>query len=359
MKAGTPRSRKRVTCMDVAQLAGVTIGSVSRVLNGAANVTPQVREKVMRAADMLNYRPSAAARMLARQRHETVGLVFEREHVTTLYGAQLMEGICGALTENGLRLATGMVQWKSRVEQVEELPMIRTASVDGLVLDIAQIEGDVDAMAGRLRIPYVLINPSGSRPYNRISPNDEPVAVQATTYLIERGHRRIAYIPCPINVTHSSQADRMNGYAGAMQRAGLPPIPMWDKPLTRKVGGDGEEDDYIVRMRIFHREHRCTAVVCYSYVEAIRMLYSCFQLGLKVPEDVSLIACDHAPQPDITPVPITCFHLDRYEMGRLAVKMLLQRIEENGAAVPSITYDGTFVAGDSVATVRESVEDQS
>jgi DNA-binding LacI/PurR family transcriptional regulator len=303
-------------------------------------VSDGIRQRVMEAASSLNYRPSAAARMLASRRHETIGMVFEREQVNTRYGARLIDGVAERLSETGHRLAMGMVSWRSTAEEVENLPMLRTLSVDGLIVDTAQIRGDIDAVLARIGVPYVFVNPSGSRPYNAIMPDDLASGRQATDYMIERGHKRIAFMPCGKEVHHSSGQDRMNGYARAMSRAGLSPIPGWDE-LIRDVYA--AEDEYAQRLKSYREEHDCTAVVCHTSAEAVRSLMGCYRFGIRVPEDVALVSCDIEPSMATSPISQPGIHLDRYEMGRMAVDMLHERIENPRADLPTVYYKGKLI----------------
>ena len=333
-------NKDRLTYVDVARLAGVTPATVSRVLNNASNVAPRTRARVLKAIRATGYKPLSAARMLARQRHETIGLIFEREHTNSYYGARLMEGISQALTENGLKLAMGAVSWSSRAEEIERLPLLSTVSVDGLILDVAQISGDVDAVVAKLGLPYVYVNLSGSRPCNTIMPDDVAGGETATQYLIDAGHRNIAYIPCYHRLRHSCQADRMKGYVQAMTRASLPPIPLWDEPLKWLYGRD---DEYLGRTKLFREKYGVTAIVTHAMFEAVRTLFACYQLGLKAPRDMTIVACDMDPTVWVAPVAIPCVHFDRLEMGKLAVEMLLRRIANSGQDVPTHRYRGKLV----------------
>jgi DNA-binding LacI/PurR family transcriptional regulator len=338
----------KITSIEVARLAGVAHATVSRVVNNPGIVSPDTREKVLKAIRATGYKPSSSARMLVRQKHETVGLIFEKEHIKTYYGSCLIEGVSESLAENGQRLAMAMVKWHSRVEEIETLPLLRTVSVDGLILDIHALIGDQDAVVARLGLPYIFINPSGYRPYNTIMPDDVLVARDATQYLIARGHRKIAYIPGPGTVAHSSQADRMKGYAEGMIKAGLQPVPLWDVPLEKE---DYPVEDYLSRVRIFKEKYGCTAIVAYDATEAPRILYAGYKLGLEIPQDFSLVACDYDPVMRVLPVAITCYHFDRTAMGKRAVAMLDQRIKCSGADIPSIRLDSTLIEGKSVISL--------
>jgi DNA-binding LacI/PurR family transcriptional regulator len=333
--------KSKVTSVDVARLAGVAHATVSRVINNPAIVTPNTREKVLNAIRVTGYKPSSSARMLVRRTYETIGLIFEKEHLNTFHGARLIEGVTEKLSESGHRLAMGMIKWRTPAVQIEQLPLLRTHSVDGLILDVAQIAGDLDVVVSRLGLPYVYINPSGGRPYNTIKPDDGAAASLATQYLIDHGHRRIGYIPCYSNQTHGSQEDRMKGYVDTLLRANLQPIPLWDRPIE-KIYVDGD-DDYTQRLRIFHDQYGCTGIVNYTSGEALRMLFACYRLGLKVPEDIALIGCDFSPSITDAPVSIPTIHLDRMKMGQMAVDMLLERIRNPNRDIPSVFFKGILV----------------
>jgi DNA-binding LacI/PurR family transcriptional regulator len=331
--------KTRTTCISVAKLAGVGQATVSRVINNPQSVTPEKRRKVLQAIKMTGYRPSSAGRMLARQRHESIGLIFEKESVTSFYGARLIEGLAGQLSDCGQRLAIGMVKWRATVEEIEQLPLLKTLSVDGLILDLAHIRGDLDAAVSRLGLPYVYINPPGTRPYNTIMPDDIAAAGQATQYLIDRGHKKIGYIPCYKDTFHSSQKDRMRGYVDTLLRAGLQPAPLWDRPIEEMYG---EDNDYGKRLKIC-REHGCTGIVTYTSGEALRMYMACCHMGLKIPQDMALIGCDFDPAISDAPIAVPTFHLDRMKMGQMAVRMLMERIDHPDRDIPTVYYSGTLI----------------
>jgi len=345
MSGKTAYKKSRISVTDVARMANVAHSTVSRVLNNNPNVSSRTREKILSIISATGYKPLWSARSLVSQRHNTIGLIFEREHINSLYGARLIEGICDRFAETGHRLAVGMMHWKSPAESIEELPLLSTVSVDGLILDLAQIRGDIDAVVSRLGVPYVYINPSGSRPYNAIMPDDVAAGRAATQYLIDRGHRRIAFMPHGKNLNHSSGTDRMHGYARAMSQAGLPLIPGWDEPIEQVY----TPDDFARRLGMYHREHGCSAVVCYSTSEAMRTYIVAAQMQIRVPDDVALIGCDVSEAADLFPPSMPSVQLDRAEMGRMAVDMLLERIRNPHIDLPTAYHKGKIL--DNVLTL--------
>ncbi len=332
--------KKRPSVVDVARLAGVDHSTVSRFLNKNPNVAMATGEKIRQAIKMTGYKPFGSARSLVLRRHETIGLIFEKEHINTFYGARLIEGISEKLSETGNRLAMGMIRWYRPATEIEDLPLLKTHSIDGLILDVAQIDGDLDAVVSRLGLPYVYVNPRGGRSFNTIMPDDVAVANMAVQYLIDRGHRKIGYIPGYKKTKHSSQWDRMKGYVEAILRAGLQPVPLWDKPLEEI---HKEDNDYDLRLKLYRQEYGCTGIVAHSGTEALRMLFACYKEGVKVPRDLAMIGCDFTPTITEAPVSIPCIHLDRLKMGQAAVQMLMERIKEPERDIPTVYFGGSLI----------------
>jgi DNA-binding LacI/PurR family transcriptional regulator len=356
----TTRKKARITCKGVAQLAGVGIGTVSRVLNGASNVSPEVRKKVLDVIQATNYRPCSAAGVLARQRYNCIGLVSETELQDTSYSTSLIQGISFALAQFGHRLAMGLAHQKSEATELLNLPLLKSRSVDGLIMDLHTIHGDVGAVLARLDMPFIFINPLRMRSYNTVMPDDVAVASKAVEYLYQRGHRRIAYMPHIATTPHVSQFDRMKGYLETMSRHQLSALPLWDQalPVPGNNATEKHPDVAVVvasersrRIELWVREHGCTGIVTYNALDAARVLAACHHLGLKVPDQISIISCDSDPVLELLPVQITCIALSRREMGQRAVEMLLERIENPQKDLPTWLTTGTLQEGASVKTL--------
>lgn len=344
------RGRSRVTCIDVARMVGVAPSTVSRVINSSHRVSAQTRGRVMSAIKATGYRPLQSASSLPRGTHGTIGLISEIEDAhadATSYSTELISGVSFAITRFGLRLAMDMVHVRAEAHEIESLPLFQTVSIDGLILDVCNVRGNVGEVADELRLPVVFVNAPEPRSFNTVMPDDTAVARSATDYLIQRGHRRIGYIPSAGVNKHSSQPRRMNGYVQAMLKAQLQPLPLWDVPTL----GDGYQNaDYIERLR-HYQSQGCTGIVVYNAPAAAYVLRACVQLGVSVPKDMSIISCDFDPMVKYAVVPITCFKLDRVKMGTLAVEMLGRRIENHSLNVPSIFLTGELKELESVRAI--------
>jgi LacI family transcriptional regulator len=213
--------------------------------------------------------------------------------------------------------------------------MLQSHSVDGLILDLHLITGNLDSVLPTLGPPYVLVNPSMARPYNSIKPDDPAAGRMAVEYLISRGHRRIGYVPSAAPNPHSSHTDRLLGYLHAMQAAGLLAAGVTHDPLEQL-----DHAGLCARIRDLVEVQRCTALVIYDGINAAKVLRGCYEMDLRVPKRVSLMACDDSPVLDQSVVPLSCFRFDRSEMGRMAFEMVLTRVRGAGQDLPTRILKG-------------------
>lgn len=348
-------NNKKVTSDDVARLAGVTKASVSRVLNNKPNISEKTRQRVLEAVQLLNYRPISAARTLTLQKNEMIGLICETEHSISYYGAPFIEGVSIKLSELGQKLAVCSVHAHSQIEDLVDLPMLKTVAVDGLILDVHTLLGDFEALLSKLRIPYVLVNPRLPRLTNTIMPDDVKVARQAVEYLHRHGHQRIGYVPC-LKTNHSSQYNRIEGYHRQMNACALKALPLLSLSFNETdtalgtMALPGAQNIDIVRQYL--RDYDCSALITYSFNEAIYICSILNVLDIAIPNQISVLSCDFEPSLWFLPVPVTAFHLDRAEMGKMAVEMLHERIVKFGKDIPSQFIEGNLIVGRSVAKLN-------
>ncbi|MCC6423942.1 MAG: LacI family DNA-binding transcriptional regulator [Phycisphaerales bacterium] len=337
-----------LTSVDIARLAGVAPSTISRVLNRAGGFSKQTERRVLEVVRKTGYRPSLAASSLSRKANDTIGLITEIEGQPGYYGPQLIRGISLALSQYSKRLAMDTVHRGDEASSIEKLPLFRSRSVDGYIFDTHQAAGDLQGMANHLSLPYVFVNSRYTLPINTIMPDDVDAAKQATEHLIRHGHKRIGYFPSAYTQVHSSQENRMKGYLQAILTAGLQPVPMWDVPLDKK-GKWLTVDDYLPRLKTYLDEFKCTAVVTYHAFAAACVFSGCYQLGIRVPQDLSIIASDYDPILEYLPVRITSIQLDRIEIGKLAVEMLIQQIDNpEDNQITTVLVDGSLKKFDSV-----------
>jgi DNA-binding LacI/PurR family transcriptional regulator len=336
------RSAGRPTLDQVAARAGVGRGTVSRVVNGSPQVSPQAREAVRRAIDELGYVPNRAARALVTQRTDSVALVVS-ESEERVFGepffASIVRGISAALADTPLQLWLAMAQSPEVRERVEN--HLTTQHVDGVMLLSLHDADPLPQLLGGRELPTVL----GGRPASMMLGGTEgPVrfvdvdnsggACAAVEYLLESGRRSIAHVAGPQDM--GVGLARLAGYRQALQRAGLP-------PSAEIVGsGDFSEASGAAAMRnLLERAPHLDAVFAASDLMACGALRALRESGRRVPDDVAVVGFEDAVVARQTDPPLTTVHQPVEAMGREMARLLVGLIA--GDPVDNVVLDTRLV----------------
>lgn len=307
----------RPTIYTVAEKAGVSIATVSRVLNESPNVRETTRRKVRRAIDELGYQPSASARGLASSTTRTLALIFPR-----LSGPFFSELIRGAEAE-AYRYHYHLLIYGSRDDdEDEELLQTLATKADGLILAGAcACRSFVEGMA-EAGLPIVLLGRKAEGfALDSIRPDNAGGAERAVAHLAEHGYERIGLIGGPPGQTHAD--DREAGYRSALLSHGLP----WDPEMI--VRGNYEETSgYEAMLALLALSSRPRAVFAANDQMAIGALAAARVFGLRVPEDVALVGFDDIEAARYLLPALTTVRQDIYEQGELAVQLLLSRMAD-------------------------------
>ncbi len=310
------------TLDDVAALAGVGRGTVSRAINGAPNVSARSRAAVMAAVETLGYVPNRAARSLVTRRNDSVTLVIsesEERIFSEPFFAAVVRGISGALAASSQTLLLTMVQTADQHRALENY--LVSQHVDGVMM--LSLHGQ-DPLPGRLEsrgLPIVL----GGRPPEGVEVSYVDVdnvagARDAVRHLLTTGRRRVAVIGGPEDMAVS--ADRMSGYAGAHEELGLKLDPTLTEP-----GDFTEEGGRTAMKALLDRAPDIDAVFAASDLMAAGALRELDSRGRRVPADVAVVGFDDAPVARHTQPQLTTVHQPIEAMGRTMVELLLARIE--------------------------------
>ncbi len=321
-KAEAPAKSGPVRMRDVAAVAGVDASVVSRVLSGDERllVRPETRQRVLDAVERLGYRPNIAARMLKTARTMAIGMVIP-DFANAAY-AQIAHGAEQRAHELGyiLLVASGTIQ--------DRLPQLH-GRVDGLLYAIATSDPSAPIRLPE-GMPSLLVNRREPRLGPSIVGNDEACAVLATQHLIELGHRRIAHIVA--NVAVDTGRRRTAGYVRAMSEAGLPVAP----DLAIETQFD-ERGGYEATLELLRRDPPPTAIFVATARWALGALAACDELGVRVPEDFSIVAFSDIPIGRFLHPALTTVQLPLVEMGDRAIDMLLRLV--NGEQVEDVMLD--------------------
>jgi DNA-binding LacI/PurR family transcriptional regulator len=309
---------------DVAAFAGVGIATVSRVLNGRANVAEATRERVLEAIRVLDYRPSSVARNLSLKRTLVVGVVMP--FLTEASQIERVRGIVTALASSPYDLALFDVESADRQRRAFRL-LADAHRTDGLLV-LSLIPPDEEVRRLRIeRIPCVLVDARHDE-LPSVVIDDVAGGRLATQYLIELGHRRIAFIgDKPADpFRFLSSRDRTDGYERALAGASI--------PMRAEYVREGTQSRHVARSiaeELLRLPERPTAVFAASDVQALGVLEAARGLGLDVPGDLSVIGFDDIEIASY--VGLTTVRQPLFESGRRGAELMLQALAGEPPAV--------------------------
>lgn len=334
------RSGRSVTIGDVAKLAGVSVATVSFVLNDKPGVrlTDATRERVWAAAEELGYRPNALAKSLSVGTSRFIGVVADAI-ATTPFAGQLIQGAQDEAWRQGYVLLVANTDDDREIE-ADALSMLLEHRVAG-VLYSTWYHREVDPPASLKDVPSVLANCFSADPsHPAVVPDEVQGGRAATELLLDAGHSRVAFI----NSVEDAPATRgrLQGYRQALDARGL----RFDPDLVLAVGHD-QESGYEGANRLLDLEARPTGVFCYNDRVAMG-LYDAFRdRGLGVPEDMAVVGFDNQEiiAGHLRP-PLTSVALPHYDIGVLAVQVLLsarsaERDQRHLVPCPTVTRNST------------------
>lgn len=335
---------RHASIKDIARLANVSHSTVSRALRGSPLISAETTEKIRKIAEQSGYRASAAARSLVTQRSHTIGVVVT--NIADPFAAEVVLGIDDAADEQEYSIILA----NSRAHPNRELRVVRTFEerrVDGIIVTSSRVGGTYAEMLEASQVPIVLLNNQHPSEFMHSVMIDNPSAsLAAARYLVELGHRRIAYIGDRFGV--QSDSERFGGYKEALENAGLPFNPEY------VVHGDGRsEGGYEAAAQLLSLKNRPTAVFCYNDMTALGALGAIRAQGLRVPEDISVVGFDDLFVAQVSNPSLTTIRQPMREMGRLAFSTLLKLLA--GAEVQSShKLRGELIVRQSTAPPKES-----
>jgi DNA-binding LacI/PurR family transcriptional regulator len=311
-----PLSGAQARIADVAARAGVGVATVSRVLNGRANVRPATRDRVLDAIRTLNYRPSSVARNLSLQRTMVIGALLP--WFTNPSAVQRVRGIVDGLSGSPYDLMVFDIESEDRQRRAFEL-FDRGDRADGLLVvstNPPDLEVERINAAG---LPCILVD--GVHPsLPSIAVDDVAGGEMATRHLVELGHRRIALIgDPPPEFRFDWSRDRTRGYEQALSRAGIDVRPEYVREGTRLL--------HVARgiaAELLALPDRPTAVFAASDTQAFGTLEAARALGIRVPEELSVIGFDDIEVASY--VGLTTVRQPLFESGRRGAELLLRAL---------------------------------
>lgn len=312
---------RRPTIRDVARAAGVSVTTVSNVLNGrTGSMTPETHDRVRQVIEDLRYHRNDLARGLVRRRTSTIGLVIA-EIETPLF-LQAINVIEPAAREAGFDILIYSARDEAAEQQANTV--LFEKDVAGVIFLSTSRYSSHDHIRELTRAgtPVVLVNRWGQpEGIDSIRWDNVGAARDAVAHLIGLGHRRIAHLCGPAH--RYSSVERLQGYREALEAAGIP----YDENLLRTVDYTGEQGSWrSATLDLLAISPRPTAILAVDDTVAAVAMRACQQQGVRVPEDISIIGIDDQPFAALMNPPLTTMQLPILQAGREAIRLLLDRI---------------------------------
>lgn len=344
------RRRQSVTIKHVAADAGVSLQTVSRVINNEANVRPAMKERVQASIDKLGYVPSIAAQRMSGSRSYLILALNDRERTIADWRAregrdwvdQMLLGGMLKCAEYGYRLIFELVDTHSDHVQRELLGAIAALQPDGVILTPPHSDNPliVDTLVEQ-KITFARIGSSQTESGIAITMDDEALAAQATSHLIAKGHKRIGFIAGPDEFSLS--AWRRDGWARAMSEAGLSTENLLEQGDFSFVSGEA------AARKLLEGRERPTAIVASNDQMTMATNSVAHAMGLRVPDDLSLISFDNSPAMRFTQPQLTAVDQPVAQTVARAVELIIAK--QRGEALPPLpeVMSGSLVERQSVA----------
>lgn len=341
-------SGRRPSINDVARRAGVSKATVSAVINDKGSVGPATRKRVVEVIRELNYRPSNQGAR-GRRRHPSVGLLIKE--LDNPYYTEIATGMAAVCRERGYGVLVASSEGDGEAERVA-IEMLVEQGVDGLVVTpVMDAEADVSHLfeLRRRNVPLVLLEQIRGMKASLVDVDNVEASRRAAEYLIEQGHTRIVHFAGPRYSMHSEE--RIDGVRRAFGGSAL---RFSDEAIV--AAGAHLEDGYRAGLACFSAgsvADRPTGVTCYNDLVALGLCRALSELGLGVPEDVSVIGFDDLAMLPYLGVPLTTVHVPKAEMGERAAELLIRELESKEAIlIERISFDGELVVRGSTRRIQ-------
>ncbi len=335
------------TIKDVAKRAGVTIGTVSRVLNNKKWVSDDCRTKVQAAIKDLHYKPQAHARRLRQKHSQICGLI--APHHTAIFRSSfftsILEGIEEVAAEKQYRLLLHPLNETARA-QISYRALLGDGSVDGMfVLNAWSSDVSIRELA-EANVPFVLVNGkiTGQDDMPYVGFDNKKGVQKAVEYLVGLGHQRIGIINGRMTTTNA--LERFQGFQENLA------IHQLDFHQEWTADGDYEEEGgYRAALKILSAVSRPSAIICASDLMAMGAIRALKDKGISVPGDISIIGFDNMEEAAYHEPALTTVAFSPYEMGKLSAKKMFQMISGEPLAVKASTLQPELIERESTRKI--------
>lgn len=330
----------KATIDDVAELAGVSIKTVSRVVNKEPNVRQMTRDKVLKAIAQLDYRPNASARSLAGNRSYVLGLLYGNPSANYVMDVQV--GVLSTCRPEGYDLLIHPCDYRDENITKEILDLIHQKRIDGLLLTPPLTDHlSVLAALKKIEIPFVRVAPTLNK---EISPfvetNDQEAAYDMTCHLIALGHVEIGFI-CG-HPDHRAVAHRFEGYKAALAENNIPLNLEWVEQ-----GSNSFESGEASARRLLQKAPRPTAIFAANDDMAAGVMMVAHEVGIKIPAELSVTGFDDTPVAHQIWPALTTVRQPIQQMAMKATDLLLKQLKGKNVQLPASMLSSSLILRDS------------
>jgi len=315
------------TMKRIAGELGVSITTVSKVLNNRADISEATRSRVLAKVEELGYKRNAVARSLSLRRSHTLGIVIP--DLMHSFFVEIIAGIEPVASTRGYGLLLCSSSENPEKEQ-SELEMLRSRQVDGIVLASAHGSGITGLLQQLTKQGTTLVmidrDDHPSVKCHRVLTDDERVGHLATDHLLDLGRRAIAHIGGPA-IAHAKRREK--GWRDALRARGIKPADEW---IVR--GGFMESEGYQAMKRLLEVRPKVDAVFAANDPSAIGAMKAIWEAGLRVPDDIAVVGVGDIALGDLLRVPLTTVGWSRTDQGRHAAELMLNSLDEDNDAEP-------------------------
>lgn len=333
--------KRPTTIKDVAKKAGVSISTVSRVINDSKPVTNEVKQRVLDVIKETGYVPNPLARSLVTKKSQLIGVIVPE--VTDTFAAEVLNGIeeISKMYDYDILLAN---TYSEKDLEVKNINLLRAKQVEGIVMISWDIDKDVVGLLEDSGIPAVYISKT-TRDFDiyNVSINNNSAVKDMTNFLLDRGHKKIALL----NTTFQTNLadERITGYMDAIVGRGLKVNEGFIKSC-----GPTFDDGYMAVKEMLESKVDVDAIFATSDEVAIGAINACFDLGYKVPEDISVVGFYDIEFSKMCRPKLTTVKQPLYDMGAVAIRMIIKMVKGIEIDEKKVELPYTISDRDSVAT---------
>ncbi|MDP4098769.1 LacI family transcriptional regulator [Paenibacillus sp. P96] len=309
----------KATIYDIAREAGVSIATVSQVINGKGKISDKRRAEIMEIMERLNYQPSAIAAALTGKQTYTLGLLVP--DISNPYFAELARAVEDRSRQLGYSVV--ICSTDNKDERVERyLNLLQQKKVDGMMIGTGISNSEILAPLLQQSIPVALVaRHMPSLAIHTVVTDDRLGGALAAQHLLELGHTRVAVLSEPARV--SSSQERLRGFREVLEKAGHTLEAKQIREATAELNAAKA-----AVLELLGQSDQPTALFCCNDIQAIGALQAAKELNLRVPEELSVIGFDNTILASVTSPPLTTIAQPIEELGRHAVDLLIEELKE-------------------------------